>query len=111
MIKPYITEKSMLNANEGKYTFCVSSDYTKNMVETEVKKIFNVDVSKVTILNRQGKSGYFKKKLGRRNDLKIAIATLKKGQKISEFTVEEPKKETKQIKKEANNDKKSKTDN
>lgn len=106
MIKPYITEKSMLKANDGKYTFCVSNDYTKNMVETEVKKIFKVDVSKVTILNRQGKSGYFKKKPGRRADLKIAIATIKKGQKISEFTVEEPKKETKQIKEKANDDKK-----
>ena len=88
----------MLKAHDGKYTFIVDSNSNKKIVEVQVKSIFKVDVSKVTILNRQGKTGYFKKKLGRRGDVKIAIATLKKGQKIKEFTIEEPQKEIKKVK-------------
>ena len=95
MIKPYITEKAMIKANDGKYTFIIDKNFNKKIIATEINKIFKVDVAKVAIINRKGKVTVFKRKLGRRNDSKIAIVTLKKGQKINEFVVEEPKKEEK----------------
>lgn len=99
MIKPYITEKSMLKANDGKYTFVIDKDANKKTIADQINKIFKVDTEKVAIINRQGKIKTFKKKLGSRNNIKIAIVTLKKDQKINDFAIEEPKKDEKKSKK------------
>jgi large subunit ribosomal protein L23 len=79
---PLITEKSHLRATENKYSFFVQPDATKAAVKEAVEKIFNVTVNKVNTLNRKGKSKRFRGTLGKRNNVKIAIATLKPGDSI-----------------------------
>ena len=55
IIKPVITEKSMDSLQEGKYTFKVAVDANKTQVKHAVEEIFGVEVSKVNIMNYDGK--------------------------------------------------------
>jgi large subunit ribosomal protein L23 len=99
-----ISEKSFGKAAEGKFSFIVDRSATKEGVLNCVEELFGVNVLSVNILNVVGKVKRSKKGLGRRSDYKKAIVTLKKGQKIDLFEIEQPeeKKSTKaEVKKEA----------
>ena len=57
ILKPVITEKSMLGMTDKKYTFLVHPDSNKTMIKEAVEKMFDgVKVSRVNTMNQDGKS-------------------------------------------------------
>ena len=85
IIKPVISERSMDDAQEKKYTFQVATDANKTQVKTALEEIFDIEISKVNIMNVRGK----KKRQGRTSGMtsasKKAIVTLKPNSKEIEF--------------------------
>jgi len=77
-----ITEKSALMAEQGKYAFKVKTDATKIDVANAVSTMFDVKVSKVNIMNYDGKKKRAGRthKMGKRADWKKAIVTLSEGE-------------------------------
>lgn len=82
IVSPVVTEKSTLAGEFGKYTFKVAVDTNKTKVKEAVEALFNVEVSKVNVVNYDGKVKRFKNFTGRRDAYKKAIVTLKSGQSI-----------------------------
>ncbi len=57
IIKPVVTEKSMSEMGERKYTFFVHPDANKVMIKDAVEKMFDgVKVAKVNTMNCEGKN-------------------------------------------------------
>ena len=77
------TEKSNKLVANDKYTFEIDYNCTKKEIASLIKKIFNVDVKKVKIINSFGKTKRFKGIVGSKSDIKKAIITLQTGQKIN----------------------------
>ncbi len=85
IIKPIITEKSMEDMAERKYTFMVDRRSNKAEIKKAVESIFDVKVDKVNTMNMLGKmkrQGYTS---GRRSSWKKAIVKLTEGSKTIEF--------------------------
>lgn len=83
-----ITEKSMILTPDGKYVFKVDKDANKPQIAQLIKKIYNVKVKSINIINVLGKVRRFKGRAsGKTSNWKKAIVTLVKGQKISDFEV------------------------
>ena len=61
ILRPVITEASMANMDDKRYTFDVDTRATKTQVKSAVEDIFDVKVAKVNIMNVKGK----KKRMGR----------------------------------------------
>ena len=85
IIRPIITEKSMMGIAEKKYTFEVAKTATKIDIANAVEEAFKVKVAKVNTvsvrgrLNRQGRTqGYTK-------SWKKAVVTLTEDSKSIEF--------------------------
>lgn len=85
IIKPVISEKSFAAEEEGKYIFHVTPNANKPLVKKAVEEMFKVKVAKVNIINIPGKKKRVGRIFGRRKDIKKAIVTLEKGQKIKEI--------------------------
>lgn len=85
LVKPVISEKAFMGQEAEKYAFHVSPEATKDMIKKEVEKLFKVNVVSVNITRIPGKLKRVGRIFGRRNDVKKAIVTVKKGQKIEEF--------------------------
>ena len=85
ILKPVISEKSMEDAQNKKYTFKVAVDANKTEVKHAVEEIFEVEVKKVNIMNVKGK----KKRMGRTVGMTAAstkaIVTLTEKSKEIEF--------------------------
>ncbi len=79
LISPVISEKSYGLLDENKYTFVVRPDANKTQIKIAVEKIFQVKVSDVNTLNRQGKRKRTKGGFGKRADTKRAVVTLREG--------------------------------
>lgn len=76
IIEPIITEKSMNQMAEGKYTFKVEKRANKLAIKKAVEEIFDVKVQRVNTVNMLGKvkrQGYTS---GRRPSWKKAIVKL-----------------------------------
>ena len=57
IIRPVITEKSMADMGEKKYTFLVHTEATKSQIKEAVEKMFEgAKVAKVNTLNQDGKT-------------------------------------------------------
>ena len=89
IIRPIITEESMLKMDENKYTFEVAVKANKTEVKQAIEELFNVDVKNVNIMNVRGKlkrmgrySGYTKKR-------RKAIVTLTESSKTIQLFEEE----------------------
>lgn len=87
--KPIVSEKSFLLASAGKYTFACSRDYSKIQAKTAIESLYTVNVEKINVLNVTGKVKASRGKSGKRQDIKKFIFTLKNGQKIDLFDIEE----------------------
>lgn len=93
LIRPVITEKSILGASRGAFTFEVEMGTRKSAVITLVQDLFKVKVIKVTTKTSHIPS----KKTGSRrlsqpsNKSKFATVWLKKGQSIALFDLKEGK--------------------
>lgn len=85
VIRPIITEKSMLGIADKKYTFEVAKSATKIDIARAVEELFKVKVDKVTTVNVRGhlrRQGRFE---GYTRAWKKAYVTLKKDSKTIEF--------------------------
>lgn len=86
LVRPVITEKSMVASEAGKVVFMVPLSATKDEVKAAVEAIFNVKVNKVNTIKQFGKVKSFRGREGKRNDYKKAIVTLAEGQNIDVTT-------------------------
>jgi large subunit ribosomal protein L23 len=77
------TEKSNKQLVDGKYHFQVDSSCSKDEIASLIKKVFNVEVTKVNVINTKSKTKRFKGVEGKRSSYKKAIITLKEGQSIN----------------------------
>jgi len=83
IIKTLITtEKSNLYQPQGKYLFLVDKKSNKIQIKRAVEDIYKVKVSEVNVFIAHGKMRRVRYQLGKTPDLKKAVITLIKGQKI-----------------------------
>jgi large subunit ribosomal protein L23 len=85
LLRPVISEKSYGLIDEGKYTFIVSPDANKTQIKIAVEQVFDVKVTSVNTINRQGKRKRTKSGFGKRNDTKRAVVSLAPGDRIEIF--------------------------
>ena len=85
LIAPVVSEKSYGLLDANKYTFLVRPDANKTEIKIAVEKVFNVKVTSVNTINRQGKTRRTRNGLGKRNDTKRAIVSLAEGHRIDIF--------------------------
>lgn len=85
IIKPLVTEESMNNMAERKYTFKVDKRANKSEIKKAVEKIFGVKVEKVNTMNMTGKTKRMGIHVGKRPDWKKAVVTLTEDSKEIEF--------------------------
>jgi large subunit ribosomal protein L23 len=85
ILKPVITEKSMADAANKKYTFKVATNANKTEIKHAVEEIFSVEIEKVNIMNYSGKVKRMGKNVGRTSAFKKVIVTLAEGSKEIEF--------------------------
>ena len=85
ILKPVISERSMVDAQEKKYTFKVNRDANKTQVKLAIEEIFGVEVEKVNIMNVRGKKKRMGRNVGRTAAYKKAIVTLTPNSKEIEF--------------------------
>jgi len=85
IIKPVISERSMDDAQERKYTFHVATDANKTQVRHALEEIFDIEVAKVNIMNVKGKKKRQGRTMGMTAASKKAIVTLKPTSKEIEF--------------------------
>ena len=77
ILKPIITEKSMMAMEEKKYTFAVHPDATKSQVKDAVEKLFEgTKVAKVNTMNLEGKTRRRGRTFGKTAKKKKAIVQL-----------------------------------
>lgn len=85
IIKPVITEKSMIEMEDNKYTFQVAKNATKPEIKAAVEEVFGVKVLKVNTMNMRGKMKRQGIHQGRRPSWKKAIVKLTEDSKSIEF--------------------------
>lgn len=85
IIKPIVTEKTMAEMAENKYTFEVSKKANKTEIKKAVETIFGVNVEKVNTLNYDGKVKRMGRSVGRTASFKKAVVKLTADSKEIEF--------------------------
>jgi large subunit ribosomal protein L23 len=85
LVAPVISEKSYGLLDQNKYTFIVRPTANKTEIKIAVEKVFNVKVTDVNTLNRQGKRRRTRYGWGQRASTKRAIVTVADGQRIDIF--------------------------
>ena len=85
ILKPVITEASMQDIANKKYTFQVAKDANKIEIAKAVAELFGVKVAKVNTINVNGKYRRQGIKGGYTPDWKKAIVTLTEDSKTIEF--------------------------
>lgn len=83
--KPIISENTMEDIANKRYTFEVAPNATKVDIKIAVEQIFKVQVAKVNTMNCIGKTKRMGVHVGKRADWKKAIVTLKPASKTIEF--------------------------
>jgi len=86
LLAPVVSEKSYGLLDENKYTFLVRPDANKTEIKIAVEKIFDVKVTAVNTINRQGKTRRTRFGLGKRPNTKRAVVSVADGQRIDIFT-------------------------
>ena len=98
IVRPHITEKSLMLASRGSYSFVVAKFARKEEIKSAIHKLYNVHVLEARTIAMAGKT----KKSGKRMKIvsktpwKKAIVRLAPGEKIDAFeiTKDEEKKQT-----------------
>jgi len=85
VIRPIITEKSMLGATEKKYTFEVAKKANKIEIAKAVEEVFGVKVAKVNTVNVRGRLRRQGRYQGYTRSWKKAYVTLTQDSKEIEF--------------------------
>jgi large subunit ribosomal protein L23 len=85
LVHPIISEKSVRDKENSKYTFKVSADSNKSEIKKVIEEKFKAKVKKVNIIKVPSKNRKLGKYSGRTAQWKKAIVTLGKGQSIKEL--------------------------
>ncbi len=85
ILKPVITEASIANIQDKKYTFKVATDANKTEIAKAVEEIFGVTVEKVTTINMKAKTKRVRYVEGKTTAWKKAIVKLTADSKTIEF--------------------------
>lgn len=85
IIRPIITEQSMLEMEDNKYTFEVAKTSNKSEIKKAIEAIFSVKVAKVNTMNMRGKVKRQGMNIGKRPNWKKAIVTLTEDSQPIEF--------------------------
>ncbi|ATZ17733.1 50S ribosomal protein L23 [Mesoplasma melaleucae] len=80
--KPVLTEKSFLGHANGVYTFLVDRKANKVQIKKTFEEIFEVKVESVRTMNYDGKEKRMGRFVGKTNNYKKAIITLKDGESL-----------------------------
>jgi len=83
--RPIISERSMENTQDKKYTFEVAKNANKIEIRKAVEEIFDVKVEKVSTMIVLGKFKRVGKTMGKRSDYKKAIVKLTEDSKTIEI--------------------------
>ncbi len=82
VVAPFITEKSSFLAGDNKYVFLVTAKANKPEIKKAILNLYNVSPISVHVVNMKGKSVHRGKMVGKRQDFRKAIVTLRKEDKI-----------------------------
>jgi len=82
ILKPRVTEKASMNAENNIYIFDVSPRANKILIKEAIKNIYKVDAEKINILKVPSKNIISRGKKGVKSGGKKAIVYLKQGDKI-----------------------------
>lgn len=85
LVKPIVTEKSMDDMSEKKYSFKVDKRANKVQIKNAVETVFDVKVEKVYTMNMIGKKKRMGKNVGNRPNWKKAIVKLTSDSKEIQF--------------------------
>jgi large subunit ribosomal protein L23 len=85
IVKPLITESSMMDMEEKKYVFVVDRSANKIEIKKAVEDLFDVKVDKVNVINYTGKMRRMGRNVGRRANWKKAFVKLTEDSKKIEF--------------------------
>lgn len=85
IIKPIVTESTMIGMEESKYTFRVLKDSNKTEIKLAVELVFGVKVAKINTQNVLGKVKRQGKFVGKRANWKKATVTLTADSKAIEL--------------------------
>ena len=84
LVAPIISEKAtMLGEKRNQVAFKVLRDATKPEIKAAVELMFKVEVDAVRTINQRGKEKRFGKSIGRRDHIKKAYVSLKKGHELN----------------------------
>jgi large subunit ribosomal protein L23 len=88
LVEPIVSEKATAVAEKhNQVLFKVLRNATKPEIKAAVELMFKVEVESVQTINQRGKEKRFGKSIGRRDHIKKAYVSLKKGQELN-FTGE-----------------------
>ena len=76
ILAPVISEKSYGLTELNKFTFLVATGANKTHIKNAIQEIFEVKVSSVNTINREGKRKRTRTGWGKRKDTKRAIVTV-----------------------------------
>ena len=85
IIKPVITEKSMMGVAEKKYVFQVAKDANKLEIKKAIEEIFSVKVDSVNTMNVSGKVKRMGVHVGKTASWKKAVVQLSADSKALEI--------------------------
>lgn len=85
ILKPVITEASIADIQDKKYTFRVASDANKTEIAKAVEEIFGVKVEKVNTISMKAKTKRVRYVEGKTSAWKKAIVKLTDDSKTIEF--------------------------
>jgi large subunit ribosomal protein L23 len=84
LIAPIVSEKGTMTAEKhNQVLFKVMRDATKPEIKAAVELMFKVEVESVSTVVQKGKVKRFGKSIGRRDHVKKAYVSLKKGQELN----------------------------
>ena len=82
ILRPRVTEKATMSAENGVYVFEVSKDSTKTKIAKAVAAMYKVTPLKVRVVSLPAKCVFVRGKWGEKTGIKKAYVYLKKGDKI-----------------------------
>jgi len=84
LVEPIVSEKATAVAEKhNQVLFKVLRNATKPEIRAAVELMFKVEVESVRTINQRGKEKRFGKSIGRRDHIKKAYVSLKKGQELN----------------------------
>ena len=85
LLRPLITEKGTMLAEQNKYAFQVAKGANKLQIKEAVEKAWDVHVVKVNTMVMPGKTKRVGRSTGKTSEWKKAVVTLQEGERIEFF--------------------------